>query len=250
MKSCDPFCVELLEGRKMQSAALGLLDVLCTPLTLLYQGTDTTGDNVVDAGDCTIRLFGEPAVAYLVIVTPVIWRGDANEDGRVNIFDYFLLDRDRAMEGEGHQEGDVNWSGDVDADDYAVVDRDYLNRLFGGSTIGGGGEIIELAAPKCTLSASATDGTKYVKIPANSAVGTVNVIAKDSTGKRINPTPKVRLSGRNLAAFGISLTGQGNNGNGVNVVTFSFPAQARPGPHTLILSANQCTSSGFFGQAA
>jgi hypothetical protein len=58
---------------------------------------------------------------------------DLNGDGRVDIGDYFLIDRGAAMGLSGLRNGDANWDGVIDADDYAVVDRAFLAQHGGGA---------------------------------------------------------------------------------------------------------------------
>jgi hypothetical protein len=51
---------------------------------------------------------------------------DLNGDGRVDIEDFFLIDRGAALGLAGLRNGDANADGMVNADDYAIVDRVFL----------------------------------------------------------------------------------------------------------------------------
>jgi hypothetical protein len=54
-------------------------------------------------------------------------QGDANQDGRVDIADYFAIDAGRALRLTGFAHGDFNDSGaSADAEDYMLIDRAFL----------------------------------------------------------------------------------------------------------------------------
>ena len=82
--------------------------------------------------------FGEDAVGNLYIaylVSGEVYRirtsivaGDLNANGRIDILDFFALDRARAMGLTGPADGDLNWDGVIDAQDYAVIDRAFLRQ--------------------------------------------------------------------------------------------------------------------------
>ena len=64
--------------------------------------------------------------------------GDATRDGKVNLADYFAIDRGRALRLAGLNNGDFNYSGGAgDADDFMIIDRAFLaQRAPGGVALG------------------------------------------------------------------------------------------------------------------
>ena len=62
-----------------------------------------------------------------------VYNGDADGSGRIDISDYFAIDRGRAAGNSGYASGDFNFSGQPgDADDYMLIDRAFLGQ---GSTL-------------------------------------------------------------------------------------------------------------------
>jgi hypothetical protein len=71
---------------------------------------------------------GQPVDANTVLVK-FTYAGDADANGRVNIDDYFAIDRGRAMGLSGYANGDFNYSGGPpNGDDYFLIDAAYLGQ--------------------------------------------------------------------------------------------------------------------------
>jgi hypothetical protein len=89
-----------------------------------------TGLRLADAADGKLRFF-DPRYApdTLTLVYTEAFMGDANADTRIDIQDYFAIDRGRAMRLTGWINGDFDLSGGcADAVDYMLLDRAFLSR--------------------------------------------------------------------------------------------------------------------------
>jgi hypothetical protein len=93
--------------------------------------TPTAGNlphNII-ADEDWVHILAEPGAGTYVrrrVIGSLI-AGDANDDGQVDISDYFAIDKGYAMGLSGWANGDFDASGTIDAQDFSLIDRAFLS---------------------------------------------------------------------------------------------------------------------------
>ena len=82
-----------------------------------------------DVGQPLHAAFEGVAVDASAVLVKYTLAGDLNLDGSIDAFDYFLIDRGRALRRAGYWNGDVDYSGGfASADDFMRMDRNFIGQ--------------------------------------------------------------------------------------------------------------------------
>lgn len=79
-------------------------------------------------GQPLLTTFAEHSVDANSVLVKYTYAGDLNFDGKVDIDDYFKIDRGMAQSLSGYVNGDIDYNGAVDGDDYFLIDAAFLGQ--------------------------------------------------------------------------------------------------------------------------